>query len=102
MLNSEKMMIIAKGEKMLTVQEKSPASWSSLQEPVCASKFPSAYLRLLSALENGWYILHTELDPSWDQTGFIYRVQLQQKDQERTEELVDEILEQYSSLECIL
>jgi hypothetical protein len=91
---------------MLAVKDNFTSSWSSLQEPVCASKFPSAYLRLLSALENGWYILHTELDPSWDQTGFIYRVELQQKEQERTEELilpknklVDEILEQYCSFE---
>jgi hypothetical protein len=94
---------------MLAVQENINTSWSSLQEPVCASKFPSAYLRLLSALENGWYILHTELNPSWDQNGFVYRIQLQQKEQERTEELilpktrnVDGILEQYCSLEYIL
>jgi hypothetical protein len=89
---------------MLAIQENFTTSWSSLQEPVCASKFPSAYLRLLSALENGWYILHTSLEPSWDQNGFIYRIQLQQQEQERTEELilpktkvVDEILEQYYS-----
>ena len=93
---------------MLAVQENTLYSWSSLQEPVCASKFPSAYLRLLSALENGWYILHTELSPSWDQNGFVYRIELQQKEQERTEELilpknksVDEILEQYNILECM-
>jgi hypothetical protein len=90
---------------MLAYQENYRTSWSSLQEPVCTSRYPSVYLRLLAALENGWFILHTEMIPSWDQNGFVYRIQLQQKEHERTEELilpkngaVDEILEQYTSL----
>lgn len=94
---------------MIEVQDNFTTSWSSLQEPVCISKFPSAYLRLLAALENGWYILRTELRPSWDQNGFVYQILLQQKEHDKTEELilpknhsVDEILEQYCCLETFL
>jgi len=92
---------------MSSAQIKGEYLWSSLQEPVCASKFPSAYLRLLSALDNDWQIVDVELRPTWDQTGFAYQVVLQQKFQHRIEELilpknrlVDEVLERYELVPC--
>jgi hypothetical protein len=48
--------------------------WSTVQEPRCPAFFPSAYLLLLSAIDNGWRIDDVELAPSWDQTGFIFLV----------------------------
>ncbi len=35
------------------------------------------HMQFLSALEQGWVLARTELVPSWDQHGLIYRVTLQ-------------------------
>lgn len=92
---------------MLADQEMIASSWSSLQEPLCVSKYPSTHLRLLSALENGWYILDANLIPSWDQNGFVYRVHLQQSSGGRREEMIlpmsdeiSELISQYSFVDC--
>jgi hypothetical protein len=85
---------------MLTLELEKDHQWSTLQEPRVSSSFPSSYLRLLSALDTGWQISSYALKPTWDQTGFIYQVIIQEPFSRHSEEIilpmsdfVDEILE---------
>jgi hypothetical protein len=50
--------------------------WNTLQEPRCVSPLPSGYLLLLSALDQGWKVSRLEIQPSWDQHGFVYLIGL--------------------------
>ncbi len=76
--------------------------WSSMQEPICESSYSNTYLRLLSALDSGWQICSSSLQPSWDQNGFVYQVIIKQSFTCNTEEIIlpmnsiiDEILKRY-------
>lgn len=93
---------------MLAAQIQGEHFWSTLQEPVCSTKYPNGYLRLLSALDNDWQIVKVDLYPSWDQTGFIYQITLRQRFLHRTEEfilpmtkIVEEVLERYDLIPCV-
>jgi hypothetical protein len=67
--------------------EQSP-KWTSLQEPRCASNLPNSFLKLLSALDQGWDVIEYTLHPSWDQTGFVYVITVRQPFSMHTEEIV--------------
>ena len=62
--------------------------WNSLQEPRCPSYFPGGYLLLLSALDNGWKVTRIEVQPSWDQYGFIYLLTLKHPARSHHQKLV--------------
>lgn len=62
--------------------------WSTLPEPRGTSEFTSSYLYLLSALDKGWEISRTELQPSWDQNGFVYRVIIREPYGEKSKEII--------------
>jgi hypothetical protein len=38
--------------------------WATMQEPRCPSYTPTAYLLILSAIDNGWQVDRIELVPS--------------------------------------
>jgi hypothetical protein len=50
--------------------------WNTMQEPRCPVTMPTGYMLLLSAIDKGWQIEDIELNPSWDQYGFVYLVSL--------------------------
>jgi hypothetical protein len=92
---------------MQTKTEEINTSWSYLQVPVCISKYPNAYLRLLAALENGWYIQQTDLVPSWDQNGFVFKITIRQNLSGNLEELIiprssalEDLIEKNSYMMC--
>jgi len=92
---------------MQTKPEEINLSWSCLQNPVCISKYPGAYLRLLAALENGWYVQFADLVPSWDQNGFVFKITIKNGLTGNTEELiiprsdaVEELIERNSYAMC--
>jgi len=63
-------------------------NWTTLQESRCAGNLPNSYLKLLSALDQGWEIVESSLRPSWDQTGFVYLVTIRQPFSMHIEELI--------------
>jgi hypothetical protein len=63
-------------------------TWVTMQEPRCRSYAPTAYLLLLSAIDNGWKVGKIELEPSWDQHGFIYLVTLSHPSQKINQQLI--------------
>jgi hypothetical protein len=73
---------------MLSVDYSIDHKWSSLQEPRVSCDFPVSYLKLLSALDMGWRIQSHDLVPSWDQSGFVYRVVIQQPFSSHLEEII--------------
>jgi hypothetical protein len=62
--------------------------WATVQELPCPSYTPTAYLLLLSAIDNGWQVDRVELAPSWDQHGFIYLVTLSRPLQKHHQQLI--------------
>ena len=85
---------------MLSLDLGKEHQWSTLQEPRISSTLPSSYLRLLSALDIGWQIVEYKMHPTWDQTGFVYLVTIQEPFSKKNEMIilpmsvfVDEILE---------
>ena len=62
--------------------------WNTFQESRCHDNYPNSYLILLSALDQGWTIVKTELAPSWDQHGFIYLVTLKRWPYQHSHQLV--------------
>jgi hypothetical protein len=92
---------------MQTKPEGINSSWSCLQDPVCTSKYPGAYLRLLAALENGWFIQQADLVPSWDQNGYVFKITIRQTLSGNNEELIisrssalEELIEKNSYMMC--
>jgi hypothetical protein len=62
--------------------------WNTFQEPRCSAYFPNSYMLLLSALDQGWKVIKTELAPSWDQHGFIYLVTLKRQSHQHSQQLI--------------
>ena len=68
--------MIGKEETMSNKTIQTVQMWTTIPETQIDSYAPNTYLRLLSALDNGWHIGKVELAPSWDQHGFVYLVTL--------------------------
>jgi hypothetical protein len=62
--------------------------WNTLQESRCPVDMPTGYMLLLSALDNGWQIDGIELEPSWDQNGFIYLVTLRRQSHKYSQRII--------------
>jgi hypothetical protein len=61
---------------MLEQTYKAEQVWNTLQEPRCPTYMSTGTMLLLSALDKGWQVDKIELEPSWDQNGFVYVVTL--------------------------
>ncbi len=92
---------------MLATTNKSERFWSTLQQPVFPTNHSTNTLRFLSALDNGWKVLVVQLKPSWDQTGFVYRILMSDKTRHKIEEFIlprtDEtelLMERYDLFPC--
>jgi hypothetical protein len=62
--------------------------WNTFQEPRCSAYLPNSYMLLLSALDQGWKVIKVEMEPSWDQNGFIYLVSLKRQSHPHTQQLI--------------
>lgn len=92
---------------MLATVSKNEKFWSTLQQPVFSSNQSTNTLRFLSALDNEWKIITVQLKPTWDQSGFVYRILLSDKNDRKIEEFIlprtkenEVILERYDLLPC--
>ena len=92
---------------MLATLSKREKFWITLQQPVCNSNHSTNTLRFLSALDNEWKIITVQLKPTWDQSGFVYRILLSDKTNRKIEEFIlprtkenEVILERYDLLPC--
>jgi hypothetical protein len=67
---------------------KNENGWNNFQEPQFCACIPNSYMRLLSAMDQGWKVIKVELAPSWDQYGFIYLVTLKHQSRKHSQQMV--------------
>jgi hypothetical protein len=73
---------------MLEQTYKAEQIWNTVQEPRSPAYMPTGYMLLLSALDKGWQIENIELEPSWDQNGFVYLVTLRRHSHKYSQQII--------------